>query len=344
MFALTPLGQWTYELSRTLALPLWPATRDAAALAIHLTIITLSCEVAALPAEVYRSRWVERAYSRPAGGELRARALAALLLLPVVWAAGVGLVLSVQLAGPVWWALAGLLIAMALLAAAQLAPWVLGRLGAVRPLNRPALAARVADVAVRAGVPVSAIQEWRTDDDSTAVAMVAGIGPGRRVLLATDVVRHWSDDEVTVVVAHELALHVHHDLFRATLLNAGVICAGLVMSDAAVDWAGHTSGAAGVSDPAALPLTGLIVALVWWLATPLRHAQSRHHERRADRFALTTTGHAEAFVTAIRRASARHLAEDRPSALTRWLFSRHPSVPERLALADRYLKERTAAR
>jgi len=344
LFALTPLGQWSHELSRTLALPVWPVPRDAAALAMHLTIITLSCEVAALPAEVYRSRWVERAYGRPAGGELRGRALAALLLMPVVWAAGVGLGLSVQLAGPAWWAIAGVLMATALLAATQLAPWVLGRLGAVRPLNRPALAARVADVAVRAGVPVSAIQEWRTDDDSPAVAMVAGIGPGRRVLLATHVVRHWSDDEVTVVVAHELAHHVHHDLLRSTLLNAGVICAGLLMSHAAVGWVGRGPWAAGVSDPAALPLTGLIVALVWWVATPLRYAQSRHQERRADRFALATTGQAEAFVTAIRRASARHLAEDRPSAVTRWLFNRHPSVTERLALADRYLKEKPGGR
>ncbi len=336
LFALTPLGQWSYDL--------WSATGGAATLVLHLTTITLSCEAAAFPVEVYRSRWVERAYGRSAGGELRARALAALLLLPVVWAVGGGLVLSVQFAGPAWWALAGVLMALALLVATRIAPWVLGRLGAVRPLNRPALAARVTDVAVRAGVPVSAIQEWRTDDDSPAVAMVAGMGSGRRVLLATEVVRHWSDDEVTVVVAHELAHHVHHDLLRATLLNAGVICAGLLTSHAAVGWAGGGPGGAGVSDPAVLPLVGLIVWLVWWVATPLRHAQSRHQERRADRFALATTGRAEAFVTAIRRAGARHLAEERPSAVTRWLFNRHPSVPERLALAEQYLKEGAGTR
>jgi STE24 endopeptidase len=346
-FALTPLGHWSYDVAQTLAGRLWPVSRDAAALVIHLTIIAFSCEAASLPAEAYRSRWVERAYGRPAGGEIRSRVLSALLLLPLVWAAGAGLVLSVRFAGPAWWGLAGTLLALALLAAAQLGPWLLGRLGGVRPLGRPALAVRVAEVAIRAGVPVSAIQEWRTDDDSPAVAMVAGLGPGRRVLLATDVVRHWSDDEVTVVVAHELAHHVHHDLLRATLLNAAILGGGLLVSDAVVGWIGRSLGivgGAGVADPAGLPLVGLIVWLVWLGATPLRHAQSRHQERRADRFALATTGHAEAFVTAIRRASARHLAEERPTAMTRWLFHRHPSVPERLALAQRYLSERPEPR
>jgi len=71
-------------------------------------------------------------------------------------------------------------------------------------------------------------------------------------------------------------------------------------------------------------------------STPLRLALSRWQERRADRFALRATGGADAFSTAIRRLGARHLAEERPSLLTRWLFQRHPSVAERLAMAERF--------
>src|SRR5260221_2075154 len=91
---------------------------------------------------------------------------------------------------------------------------------------------------------------------------------------------------------------------------------------------------------AALPLSGLVTGGVWLMSTPARHALSREQERSADRFALSLTGGADAFGAAIRRLSARHLAEERPSTLTRWLFHRHPSVAERLALAETFRRAR----
>ncbi len=91
-------------------------------------------------------------------------------------------------------------------------------------------------------------------------------------------------------------------------------------------------------DLAALPLIALVAGAVWLAATPLRHAHSRRQERRADQFALALTGGADAFSAAIRRLGAQHLAEERPSPLTQWLYHRHPSVAERLAIADSYAK------
>ena len=82
-----------------------------------------------------------------------------------------------------------------------------------------------------------------------------------------------------------------------------------------------------------LPLIALVSGVVWTMATPARHALSRWQERRADQFALALTGQHEAFAAAVRRLGAQHLAEERPSRLTRWFFHRHPSVDERLAMA-----------
>jgi STE24 endopeptidase len=164
--------------------------------------------------------------------------------------------------------------------------------------------------------------------------MVAGVGAGRRVLVASAVARDWSDDEVAVVVAHELAHHVHHDLLQALALNAAVLCAGLWAGDIVVRLSETWLGLRGPSDLAALPIVAFVASMLWLATTPLRHAQSRAQERRADRFALAATGNADAFASAVRRASARHMAEERPTLMTRWLFHRHPSVSERLELAD----------
>ena len=87
---------------------------------------------------------------------------------------------------------------------------------------------------------------------------------------------------------------------------------------------------------AVLPFITLVAGAVWLAATPLRHAQSRRQERAADEFALRLTGGSEAFGSALRRLSARHLVEERPARAVRWLYHRHPTVAERLAAAERY--------
>jgi STE24 endopeptidase len=242
-----------------------------------------------------------------------------------------------------WWTAAAPILAMALVGALHGGPALLARLGTVRPLVRGDLAPALSELARVAGVPIAGIQEWVIGEEARTTALVTGIGPSRRVLISSQVAGSWRDDEIAVVVAHELAHHAHHDLWRALGLNAAVLCAALWASDVAVRWVGFSLRIAGPGDPAALPLMALVAGAVWLICTPLRHAQSRRQERRADVFALEATGQAEAFAAAIRRLGERQLVEDRPSRLTRWLYHRHPSVSERLALAEAYRRSSTRA-
>lgn len=343
LIALTPVARWAYEWSALVVVALPTAVRPAASLILYVSFVVALCELAVVPAEFHRSRRIDAAYGQGAAGTLRARLVGTLALLPAVMLAGAVVLLAGRLAPDVWWLLAGGLLALGFAVAVRIGPLILGGIGGVRPLTRASLESRISELARRTGVPVAAIQEWRVEETSPTVAMVAGVGRGRRVLVATDVLRHWSDDEVTVVVAHELAHHVHRDLLQSLALNTAVIGAGLFASGYLLSWAGTWTGTTSAADPAALPVIALATLLIWLAATPLRHAQSRWQERRADRFALASTGHAEAFATAVRRVSARHLVDERPSLLTRWLFHRHPSVAERLALAERYLQARAGS-
>jgi STE24 endopeptidase len=79
-----------------------------------------------------------------------------------------------------------------------------------------------------------------------------------------------------------------------------------------------------------LVLTGGAVSLV---LAPLANALSRAHERRADRYALETTGNSAAFISAMRRLAATNLAEDRPSRIVEALFHTHPSTAARIEAA-----------
>ncbi len=259
------------------------------------------------------------------------------MALPAALAASGTVLVAVQLAGAWWWVVAGPILALLLALALRLAPFLFARLGRVRPLDRPSLTTRLSTLAARARVPVAGIDEWVVDESSQATALVTGVGPTRRILLSSEIARRWADDEVVVVVAHELAHHVYRDLWRTFAVHVAVLWASLFAAQLVVT----RLSVGGAGDLAALPLVALVTCGIWILATPLRHAQSRRHERRADAYALAMTGGVEAFGAAVTRLGARHLAEERPSAITRWMYHSHPSVAERLALAESFQKVRS---
>ena len=251
---------------------------------------------------------------------------------------GVSLMLiAMAAAGPWWWLAAGAAFSCAGIAAARLAPALLVRLAATRPVERRTLMAGLREIARRSGVHVSDILEWRVEEGARPTALVTGLGSRCRVFVSAEILRDWSDDEIAVVVAHELAHHVHHDLWRTLALNAVVLSAAFWTAEAArAAWLGASAGSL-AGNVAALPGIALVAGVVWLLGTPLRLAQSRAHERSADRFALRLTGEARAFRAAVQRLSERHLAELEPPALVRWFFHRHPPVAERLALAETFI-------
>jgi len=260
---------------------------------------------------------------------LASQAQATLVALPAAIVAGGVIRLAVTASPGAWWLIAGLSLAICLVAALHGAPVIVARLAGARPLTGTPLAARLGDLARRARVPIGGVDELRVRDTRTS-ALVAGAGRSRRIFLSADLVRDWSDDEIAVVVAHELGHHAHHDLWRTLALDTALLSVGLLVADRVLAAGG------GVGSLAALPVIALVAGAVWLAATPLRHALSRRQERRADEFALALTGGADAFSAAIRRLSAQHLVEERPSAITQWLYHRHPTVAERLAAASEF--------
>jgi len=334
--AFTPAARALASWSGAFAQPLAAPVAGIVTLAVFVGLLVVLWELAALPSMLYLGLYVDRhlPQEQPAVDDVIAAQMhATAVALPAALVAGATISLAAWIAGGVWWALAGILLAIALGAALQGAPAALARLEEVRPVSRPELAARLQTLAARARVHVAGIDEWRTTNANRTTALVTGIGRRRRIFISADVVQDWSDTEIAVVVAHELAHHAYHDLLRTLAVDAAVLSCGLGAAAAVL---ARMPGAGAPGDPATLPLIALVAGGVWLAATPLRHAQSRRHERRADLFALVVTGGSDAFSSAIRRLGARHLSEERPSTVTRWLFHRHPTVAERLAMAEAY--------
>jgi STE24 endopeptidase len=337
LVALTPVARLVADALSVLGSGLSPATGAAIAAAAFAALLVVWWQLASLPARLYLGLRVDGLYVAGAetsqdaliAGQLRATALG----VPIGVAAALVIQLSVWAGGAFWWMLATVAVAAGIAAALNAVPRAMRRWAHARPLEQGPLAESLTAMAQRAGVPVREVCVFDESADRPGAAVVSGTGVSRRVYISASVLRDWSDAEIAVVVAHELGHHAHDDLRRAALVDVAVLAFAFGAAALAVRVLGPALALRGAADPAALPLVALVSGLAWVAATPARHALSRRQERRADAFALALTGRPDAFDTAIRRLSQRHLAEERPAALTRWLYHRHPPVAERLAYA-----------
>ena len=351
LLVVTPGARWLDGWAQSVGAGAPEPVASLVALGAFVTCAVVLWELIALPSALYWALTVGRKYGRTGAeptveGVLGAQAHATVITLVAAGLAGLVIESSVWLTAGWWWLAAGLVVAGLLAGALHAAPALLAWLGEASPVSRPDLAAQLARLAARARVPVVSIDEWRTrraspaspEDASTAI--VAGVGRNRRVFVSRALIRDWTDEEIAVVVAHELAHHAHHDLWRTLALD-GVI---LAVAFGAAEWLrGWIAPSLGLSDRGALavlPFVVLVAGATWLAATPVRHAQSRRQERAADEFALRLTGGSDAFGSALRRLSAQHLAEERPAPAVRWLYHRHPTVAERLAAAEQFARRR----
>ena len=237
-----------------------------------------------------------------------------------------------------WWMIAAALFTALLIGVVFAAPvWLFPLFYDFAPLDRPALNARLVALARQAGASVSGVFEWRLGDRTRkANAALVGLGHTRRILLSDTLLATHSEEEVEVILAHELAHHVYGDVWSGIALQSAVGALGLYAADGALRALAAPLGLTGPADVAGLPVVALAAGAVSLVLSPIANAVSRAHERRADRFAIQLTRNANAFMSAIRRLAAQNLAEEMPSPWVEALFHSHPSTSRRLEAARRW--------
>jgi STE24 endopeptidase len=323
------------------------AARVAPSLAAPLTVVfyvvglTLMTELAGLPLSFYSGFLLERRYglsNERLRGWLKdqAKSLA------------VGLILSTGAASLVyffirrspsdWWLPAGALFALVIVVLANLAPVVLLPLFyEVKPLEREALRARLLALAERAGARVLGAYEWGLSEKTKkANAALAGLGHTRRILVSDTMLADYSDEEIEVVLAHELAHHVHGDIWKGLIFESLLVVAGFYAAARTLESAVSRFGLRDPADVAGIPLLLLVAGAVSLVAIPISHALSRAYERSADRFALELTRNPAAFISAMKRLAAQNLAEAHPSRIIELLFYSHPPIEQRIAAAEMF--------
>ena len=154
------------------------------------------------------------------------------------------------------------------------------------------------------------------------------------MLLTDALLADYSDDEIEVVLAHEIGHFMHHDVWKTMAFET----ASAVLIFGVAQWVfyqvGPVFGLASVADVVGFPILLLAGGAVLLMLTPVRNMMSLRHERQADQYALAVTKKPAAFISGLRRLARQSLAEEQPSRLAELLFYSHPPLSDRLATAN----------
>ena len=340
VFAATPASAWLSSwASHVVSLASLPASLvPTAVVLVYVTVFGLLHEAGSLPLSFYRGFVVERRYGlstesirRWAADQVKAGALGAVLSL-----VGFALLYAAIRTWPRdWWLAAFLGFSLFVVVMARVAPvLVLPLFFTLKPLERAELRDRLAEMARRAGLPVTGVYEWLLSDRTKkGNAALTGLGKTRRILVSDTLLATHSDDEIEAVLAHELGHHAHHDIWKAVGLESAVSLVGFFLASRVLLAASLRLGWRGPEDVTGMPVLLLAAGFLSIVLVPGVNAFSRSAERAADRFAWEVTGNAGAFARAMQRLGEQNFAEEQPSRWVRWLFYTHPPFNERIAAA-----------
>jgi Zn-dependent protease with chaperone function len=319
-----------------------PGRFSPAAIAMYVVLLAVVQEATAFPLSYYRGFFLEQRYGlslETPGRWLRDHVKAtALGVLIVVAGAEVVYLLLTVLPGR-WWLASAAVFAGAMFGLAKLLPLVLLPIFyTFTPLDRASLRARLVSLSERAGVPVLGIYEWGLGEKTRrANAALVGTGSTRRIIVSDTLLEQYSDDEIEVILAHELAHQGHRDILSSLIAESALLVVAFYIAAAVLSAVWQRIGLRSPSDVAGLPLLLLVGGAVSVAATPAVNALSRWNERRADRYALALTRQPAAFISAMKRLASQNLADERPSRAVLWLFHTHPPIEQRIEVARRFL-------
>lgn len=211
--------------------------------------------------------------------------------------------------------------------------------GSVVPVRDQAAVAMMESLADRAGVVVGTMKEMITSDKgSTINAEVSGLGPTKQVLIRDTTLAQLNQQQLEVLLAHELSHAVHGDSLIVTIVQIGLVTLQIYL----IFWFLQTfaaSGALGLRLPLApralalILLVGVVLNVYTDVGIKVLH---RSLEERADRYALELTGLPDAHVSLIQKVNTTNLLDPDPPALVEFLQYTHPSLMRRIRIGMEY--------
>lgn len=205
----------------------------------------------------------------------------------------------------------------------------------VRPLEDNNLRARILALADRAQMHVDAVEVIDASSKTTEVnAYFTGFGGAQRIVLFDTLLRDYTPDQIEVVLAHEMGHWYYHHVLLSILGLGAAGWLGLFGLQWLLNRTWRRLGLTSPADIAGLPVVLAVFALVSYLALPFENGISRLAEHQADQFALTTSQKPQAMAELFEQFAVQNLSLVEPPTWEKVIFYTHPSLAERIRLAE----------
>ncbi len=209
----------------------------------------------------------------------------------------------------------------------------------VRPLADTNLRARILTLADQAQMQVEAVEVIDASSKTTTTnAYFTGFGGAQRIVLYDTLLRDYTPDQVEVVLAHEMGHWYYQHVLLMVLGMGAAGWLGLFGLQWLLNRTWSWLGLSGPADIAGWPFVLAVIALVSMLTLPIENGISRFAERQADSFALTTSYNPSAMIELFEQFAVQNLSLVDAPAWEKFLFYSHPTIAERIGMAETWSK------
>lgn len=241
-----------------------------------------------------------------------------------------------------WWIYNSLLVIASIIFIQLVQPiWIDPLLNDYYPLKNGELKEKIEQLATKAGIQNATILEVdKSKETNLENAYVIGFGSSHRIVLWDTIVNNMPQEELLVVVAHEMGHYVlHHILWGIALSAIGIFITLYLTYKISSRWVLHYGKRYGISNlrsVSSLPLIMLVSVILSFLSLPLTNWMSRCMEHQADRFALDLTHSNEAAAKAFVHLGAYNLVNPDPGPIFMMMRATHPSLKQRIEFCNHY--------
>jgi len=309
-------------------------------LILYVTLLQLAMSALVFPLKFYSGFYIEHQFSFSNQNvrswiidELKEALLTYLVSLSVILV----FYMIARNAGAMWWLIcAGVWIILSALLANIFPVLILPLFYKGRRLEDGSLKEKILLLGKKMNIKlldVFEIDMSRTTRKSNAA--LVGWGNTRRVILADNLLKEFSEDEIMAVVAHEMAHYKMGHIWMHLIAGAvSIVIFFAVIGYLLPSWG--RIGAEGVYDISIFPAILLLFIVYELAAMPFHNTLSRRLEKDADIAALKALGARESFISMMKKLSEKNLSDDEPNRMIEIVFYSHPSISKRISLARNF--------
>ncbi len=304
---------------------------------IFLGILLLASQLVSLPFSIYNTFVIEERFgfnkttARTFVLDLIKGWLITALIAGITFSAVIWFFLKTGDTAWLWCWLAVVLFELFLMFIAPV--WIMPLFNKFVPLEEGELKTAINDYAGSQNFKLQGIFKIDASRRSTkSNAFFTGFGRFRRIALFDTLIEKHTTEELVSVLAHEIGHYKKRHVLK--MLAISVLTTGLMFF--ILSFFLNNQGLfaafsmARTSVYASLVFFGFLYSPINMIFSVLSQILSRKHEYEADRFAISTYKHPEAFITALKKLTVDNLSNLTPHPLKVFLGYSHPPVLKRI--------------